>query len=170
MTSPSNVFLSLGSNIDPQANLVQAVKLLRIKVTVTALSPVFRTTPQGYADQADFLNMAVLIQTDLSPITLKHNVLDWIERKLKRQRDPNNKNAPRTIDLDISLWDKAVFEYGVRLWRVPDPDIMRFAHVAVPLAALAPNYLHPTEKRTLAQIAAGFPNAIFQRVPLRFDV
>ncbi|MBL8160698.1 MAG: 2-amino-4-hydroxy-6-hydroxymethyldihydropteridine diphosphokinase [Anaerolineae bacterium] len=169
MTSRSNVYLSLGSNIDPQNNLLQAVELLRTKVTVAAISPVFRTTPQGYADQADFLNMAVLIQTDLSPITLKHDVLDWVEHKLKRQRDPNNKNAPRTIDLDISLWDNAVFEYGVRLWRVPDPDILRFAHVAIPLAAIAPNYIHPTEKRTLAQIAAGFRDAKFERVPLRFE-
>lgn len=167
MTSGSNVYLALGSNIDPQQHLIQAVSLLRSKVTVAALSPVFRTAPQGYADQADFLNMAALIQTDLAPITLKHDVLDWVERELKRKRDPHNKNAPRTIDLDISLWDHAVFEYGV--WRVPDPDILRFAHVAIPLAALAPDYVHPTDGRTLSQIAGDFRDASFQQVALRFE-
>ncbi len=79
-----------------------------------------------------------------------------IEGKLGRVRDPNNKNAPRTIDLDISLWNDEVFDYGEKPWHIPDPDIVRFAHVVVPLAELAPDYVHPVEKVTLAQIAARF--------------
>jgi 2-amino-4-hydroxy-6-hydroxymethyldihydropteridine diphosphokinase len=164
--SPAIVYLSLGSNIEPEKNLAQAVRLLRTRCEVLAVSSVYRTAPQGYRQQADFLNMALRLRTDMQPVTLKSEVLDWIEQQLGRRRDPANKNAPRTIDLDISLWDEAIFEYGAKPWRVPDPDILRFAHVAVPLAELAPDYVHPTEKATLAAIAARFGEAGFQQYAL----
>ena len=155
----ATVYLSLGSNIQPEQNLDKAIRLLRTRCEVVALSSLYRTPPQGFIEQANFLNMAVRITTDLEPITLKKEVLDWIESELGRQRDPLNKNAPRTIDLDISLWDEAVLEYGDKPWRVPDPDILRFAHVTVPLAELAPDYVHPLEKITLAHIAGRLSQA-----------
>ncbi len=155
----SIVYISLGSNIDPRRNLHQAVSLLGTKIEVLAVSSIYQTPPQGFTQQADFSNMAVKIKTSLLPITLKQDVLDWIERELGRKRDPLNKNAPRTIDLDISLWDDAVLEYGEKPWRIPDPDILRFAHVAIPLAEIAPDYMHPTEHQTLAAIAGRFENS-----------
>jgi 2-amino-4-hydroxy-6-hydroxymethyldihydropteridine diphosphokinase len=165
MTSPdAPVFVSLGSNIAPEKNLAQAVRLLRSICTIIAVSSVYRTAPQGFSDQPDFLNMAAQISTSLSPERLKSNVLDWIEHELGRKRDPLNKNAPRTIDLDISLWGDAVIEYGAKPWRVPDPDIVRFAHVAIPLAELAPDFVHPTEKVTLAEIAGRFNRSGIKRV------
>jgi 2-amino-4-hydroxy-6-hydroxymethyldihydropteridine diphosphokinase len=167
MTSPETiVYLSLGSNIEPEKNLARAVQLLRSKCRVSGVSSVYRTTPQGFTDQPDFLNMAVRVHTPLSPDTLKTEALDWIERELGRQRDPLNKNAPRTIDLDISLWGDAVLEYGAKPWHVPDPDIVRFAHVAIPLAELAPDYVHPTEGVTLAEIAVRFDKQGIERVEL----
>jgi 2-amino-4-hydroxy-6-hydroxymethyldihydropteridine diphosphokinase len=159
------VFVSLGSNIEPEANLAQAVRLLRERCHVLAASSVYRTPPQGYVYQPDFLNMAVKLTTSLAPADFKTDVLDVIEHLLGRQRDPHNKNAPRTIDLDISLWGDAVFEYGDKPWRVPDPDIVRFAHVALPLAELAPTFIHPLEGKTLAQIAARFSTEGIQRIP-----
>jgi dihydroneopterin aldolase/2-amino-4-hydroxy-6-hydroxymethyldihydropteridine diphosphokinase len=165
MTSPDTlVFISLGSNIDPEKNLAQAVRRLRSRCHVIAVSSVYRTAPQGFSEQPDFLNMAVKVSTSLSPETLKHDVLDWIERELGRKRDPLNKNAPRTIDLDISLWGDAVLEYGTKPWRVPDPDILRFAHVAIPLAELTPDFVHPTEGVTLAEIAGRFDRSGIERL------
>jgi 2-amino-4-hydroxy-6-hydroxymethyldihydropteridine diphosphokinase len=159
-------YVSLGSNIEPEANLRKAIELLRTKVTVKQVSSAYRTAPQGYTEQADFLNMAVCIETTFAALTLKEQVLDWIERELGRVRDPHNKNAPRPIDLDISLWDDAAFEYGAKPWHVPDPDIVRFAHVAIPLAEIAPDYVHPVEQATLAEIAARFEGDRFERIPL----
>jgi dihydroneopterin aldolase/2-amino-4-hydroxy-6-hydroxymethyldihydropteridine diphosphokinase len=167
-TNPANTaFVSLGSNIEPKQNLRKAVELLRTRTDVLAISSAYRTPPQGYTEQPDFLNMAVRLMTPLSPITLKKDVLDWIERELGRVRDPNNKNAPRTIDLDISLWNLGILDYGEKPWRIPDPDIVRFAHVAVPLAELAPDYIHPVEGITLAQIAARFTDSRIE--PVRLD-
>lgn len=160
------VFVSLGSNIAPEQNILAAVRLLRRYTTVLAVSPVYRSLPQGFAQQDPFLNMAVKIHTLRAPSALKSSVIDRIEAELKRVRDPHNKNAPRTIDLDISLWNEAIIEYGAPSRMLPDPDILRFAHVAIPLADIMPEYKHPTENVTLGEIAARFDTSDIQRVDL----
>lgn len=164
------IYVSLGSNIDPEKNLPRAIYLLRQYTTLLAISPVYRTAPQGYTDQPPFLNMAVKIHTHRTPIEFKTQVIDRIEQELQRVRDPQNKNAPRTIDLDISLWGDQALEYGDKPWIVPDKDIIKFAHVAVPLADLAPDDLHPTEKKTLRAIAQSFADQPMQQVSLNFDI
>jgi dihydroneopterin aldolase/2-amino-4-hydroxy-6-hydroxymethyldihydropteridine diphosphokinase len=164
----STVFISLGSNIEPEANLKRAIALIGQRCTILAVSHAYRTPPQGLVNQADFLNLAVKITTDLDTVTLKHTVLDWIERELKRVRDPNNKNAPRTIDLDISLWNDEVFDYGEKPWHVPDKDILRFAHVALPLAEIAPDYVHPTEHVALKMIAGRFADTDFDKIKISY--
>ena len=156
----SNVaFISLGSNIQPEKHLVAALTLLRRLTTVLHLSSVYRTAPQGYREQAHFLNMAVKVHTLRSPEQFKTEVIDRIEAELGRVRNPNNKNAPRTIDLDIALWNDAVMEYGDKTGRIPDPDITRFAHVARPLADIAPDYQHPVSAVSLGDIAASLDSA-----------
>lgn len=168
MTSPepSIVYIALGSNIDPLTNLRWAVELLQQKTTMLTVSSVYKTAPQGFTDQPDFLNMVAKVSTNVTPELLKSEILGWIEGKLGRVRDPNNKNAPRTIDLDIALWNEETFAYGTKPWHVPDPDILRYAHLAIPLAEIAQDYRHPLEKVTLAEIAARFQDANFERFPL----
>lgn len=151
------VFLSLGSNIEPEASLRACLALLRERCSVLAVSPVYETAPVGYSEQANFLNAAALVETPLSPDAFRAEVIVPIERALRRVRDPHNKNAPRTIDLDIALWDQANFDFGAKPWHVPDRDLTRFIHVARPLADLAPDYVHPEDGRTLAEIAASLP-------------
>ena len=114
MTSnkPATVYISMGSNIESGKNLSKAVSLLADSCRLEKFSAAYITPPQGFSEQADFWNVAVKVTTELTPITLKHEILDAIERRLNRVRDPNNKNAPRTIDLDISLWNDDVFDYG----------------------------------------------------------
>lgn len=162
------VFLSLGSNISPEENLAAAIKLLRSHTSLLDISPAYRTAPQGDMNQAAFINMVVKIHTQRQPLAFKTQVIDSIESRLRRVRDPKNRNAPRTIDIDISLWNNAVFEFGARPWIVPDPDIIRFAHVAIPLADIAADYRHPTQGKTLSEIAAGFSAADVQRIETGF--
>ncbi|MDE2750910.1 MAG: 2-amino-4-hydroxy-6-hydroxymethyldihydropteridine diphosphokinase [Chloroflexota bacterium] len=165
----NSVFLSLGSNIKPETNIVAAIKRLRRHTTVLALSSVYQTPPQGFIEQAPFLNMAVKLHTARTPIEFKTEVIDRIETQLKRVRNPQNKNAPRTIDLDISLWNEAVFEYGEKPWKVPAGDILRYAHVAIPLAELAPDYAHPQAGMPLREIAASFKSEDLRRLALEID-
>ncbi|MCE2490296.1 MAG: 2-amino-4-hydroxy-6-hydroxymethyldihydropteridine diphosphokinase [Anaerolineae bacterium] len=148
------VWLSLGSNIQPWANLRAALRLLREACAVERCSPVYRTAPRGDSDQPDFLNMALRARTQRSPTDFHQRVIQMIEKQLDRVRDPHNRHAARTIDIDIALWDEAIFEFGEPPRPVPDPNILRFAHVALPLAALDPGYRHPITGEALGVIAA----------------
>ncbi len=165
------VFITLGSNIDPDKNLKLAVMLLADEagIDVTGVSRVYRTPPinaRGEIDptQDDYLNAALLIETALPIMTLKKEVLRRIEARLERIRT-QDKYAPRTIDLDIVLYGDEVLgliieepEGGKELI-FPDPDITRLAHVALPVADLAPDFVHPVTGRTLEEIARRFDDA-----------
>lgn len=160
-------FISLGSNIDPETNLRAAVRLLSEHAAILAVSSAYRTPPQGDTHQADFLNLAVKLKTTLTPAEFKTQIITAIEQQLGRVRDPHNKNAPRTIDLDISLWNDETLDYGTKPWHIPEPDILRFAHVAVPLAEIAPDYIHPEAQQTLSKIAAGTNPQTIERLTVR---
>lgn len=145
----------LGSNIEKERNLPLAMLLLRELCDVTAVSPVYETVPVGLREQPNFLNTAVLIETDLTAAQLKQGPIHAIETQLKRTRsaDPN---APRTIDVDIVLFNDEVFAYDGgdgRMRHIPDPDLLKFPHVAVPVAALLPTMPHPETGEPLLQIA-----------------
>jgi 2-amino-4-hydroxy-6-hydroxymethyldihydropteridine diphosphokinase len=159
LDKPVLVFLTLGSNIAPERNLARAVRMLgqNHHLALRAVSRVYETAPidasGGIAhDQANFLNAAVLVETDYySPFSLKYNVLRFIETCLGRVRR-TNKFAARPIDLDIALYDNHVI--ATPLLTIPDPGILNRAHVALPLADLAPEFVHPRTGQTLAAIAA----------------
>ncbi len=160
------VYVSLGSNINPKQNITEALALLRRYTTVLSVSPAYLSPPQGFPDQEDFLNLAVKIHTWRSPSQFKSAIIDRIEAELHRVRDPQNKNAPRAIDLDISLWNDEVLQYGSKPWQIPDGGIARFAHVAIPLADLAPDYVHPTHGQSLREVAAALGSRQLRRMNL----
>jgi 2-amino-4-hydroxy-6-hydroxymethyldihydropteridine diphosphokinase len=152
----NHIFLLLGSNIDKEVNLPAAVVMLHRLCHVEDLSSVYETIPMGLKDQPNFFNMAALIESDLDPCQVKRQIIQPIEIELQRKRE-TDKNAPRTIDLDIVLFNDEVFDYipgNGRTHHIPDPDILRFAHVAVPVAELAPEKRHPETGQPLSQIAA----------------
>jgi 2-amino-4-hydroxy-6-hydroxymethyldihydropteridine diphosphokinase len=146
----NRAFLSLGSNIDPEHNLPEAVRRLASRCRLLAVSPAYETQPVGRTDQPNFVNAAALVETELAATELKAHVLQIIEGELGRVRT-EDKNAPRTIDLDISLFNEQVLEVGHR--HIPDPEILQFPHLARPLADLNPDYRHPETGQTLQEIA-----------------
>lgn len=160
-------YLALGSNIDPQANLTRCVSLLAERCRVLAVSRVYETAPVGFSGQPDFLNAAVLVETALEAADLKAGVLRDIENRLGRVRT-ENKNAPRTIDIDIALFNHDVLTVGAR--RIPDPDIVTYGHVTLPLADIAPDYRHPETGQTLAKIALAFAGDPALRVRTDLDL
>lgn len=143
--------LTLGSNVEPANNLPAGLALLQPH-GLMAISRVYETVAVGTRDGRPFLNAAVLVETAGSPERFKLAVCRRIEAQLGRVRSPDDKFAPRTIDLDIALWDDITREVLGSM--VPDPDILRHMHVACPLADIAPDLVHPTAGRTLAEIAA----------------
>lgn len=151
----NRVLVLLGSNIDSEANLRRAARRLAGLVTVVAFSPVYESEPVGHKAQPSYLNAAALIETELEPERLRTDVLRSIEVELGRLRGPD-KYAPRTIDLDVILFGDCVYTLEGR--RVPEPGLLRWAHIAVPAADLAPEWVHPETGDTLRAIAAGLPS------------
>lgn len=157
----ADVYLSLGSSLNPATNLRQALHSLRTDYEIVAVSGVYRTVGDGGYAGLDFLNAALHLRTDLAPVKLKQ-ALRGLEAQMGRVRDGSFSAHP--IDLDIVLWGEESFEYGAKPWRVPDPSILREVYVAVPLAQIAPNLPYPGDGRTLAQIAAALAGAEIERI------
>jgi 2-amino-4-hydroxy-6-hydroxymethyldihydropteridine diphosphokinase len=147
----NRAIISLGSNVNKEENLPASIRLLAKWCRVVAVSPVYETLPVGLPDQPNFFNAAVIVETEMQPAALKKAVLSYIEERLNRIRT-GNRNAPRTIDLDLALFNDEVREYDGH--EVPDPDVLHFAHVAVPIADMAPKMRHPQTGETMAKIAA----------------
>lgn len=142
---------SLGSNIQPERNLPEAARRLAQFGSHVRASQVWQSKPVGYAQQPDFLNAALAMDTFLSADEWCNTLIPRIEQELGRVRDPSNKNAPRTIDIDLVIFGNFVGQVGHRI--IPDPDILTRWFVALPLMEVAPEVRHPTDGRTLREIA-----------------
>jgi len=144
------VLIGLGSNIDAESNLPRAAKMLAESLEVIAASPVFESAPVEAPGTPEFLNAVIRVETALGPRSLKFGVLRAVERRLGRVRIAD-RNAPRTIDLDLVLHgDRVASDCDLIL---PDPDLDRFAHLYVPAAAVAPEACHPRTGETMREIA-----------------
>lgn len=150
MTPTVHVYLGLGTNLgDRLVNLAQAVRSLSGFSSLQAVSPVYETPPWGFTDQPPFLNLAVQIVTNLKPTALLRR-LKKIEVQLGRK--PSFRYGPRLIDIDILF-------YGSQVWQsadlvIPHPHLHQRAFVLVPLADLAPWFLHPLLHQTVAELLA----------------
>jgi len=142
-------FISLGSNINPEAHLPTAARALGILGQVLGFSKVYRNPAVGGQAQPDFLNAAALVDTGLDALEVRRTLRD-IEASLGRERT-DDRYAPRVIDLDLCLYGATVL--NTPDFRLPDPDILTRACLAVPLAELYPGFLHPVTGDTLACIA-----------------
>ena len=118
-------FVGVGSNVEPERNIVAALERLRDKTHVTGSSTFYRTEPIGRPDQPWFINGVWRIDTTLSPTQIRGELLRPIEEALGRRRC-DDKLAPRTIDLDLLLYDDLVID------GLPHADLARpFACVPV---------------------------------------
>lgn len=154
------VYLSLGSNIDPVSNLRRSISLLSRNphLKICSISSVVETKAVG-STGPNFLNACISAETDLDAATLQSQVLRPIEDKLGRVRTAD-KNAARTMDLEIEVFDSQVF----------DPSAWRFAHVVVPLAEVAPGLRYPGSSRTAAEIAHLSKNDVWFSVRHHVDL
>jgi 2-amino-4-hydroxy-6-hydroxymethyldihydropteridine diphosphokinase len=144
----TSVYLLLGTNTNCN-NLRLAAERLRPICSVITASSVYRTAAQGEAGGADYFNQVIQLTTGFATTDFKA-ALRQIEAEIGRVRGTQEV----AIDLDILLWGDGVFSYGEKPWRVPAPDILRYAHAAVPLAEIVPDLRHPETGETMAAIAA----------------
>lgn len=137
----NRVVILLGSNIQPVENLRSANEMLSARVSIIRSSRVWETSAVG-SDGPNFLNQAIKVETHRNADEIKNEIIKGIETELARVRT-EDKNAPRTIDLDIILFNETVL----------DSTLWEKAFVAVPVAELEPDLKNPDNQLTLAQIA-----------------
>lgn len=146
--------IALGSNMgDRRAYLRRALAEIEARAgKICAQSSVLETAAYGYTEQDDFLNMAIVIDTDLSPEALLDTLLT-IETELGRVRTIHW--GPRTIDLDIIYLEDRIVETS-RL-HVPHPDLHNRRFVLEPIAEICPQFLDPLRNRTIAELLSELP-------------
>jgi 2-amino-4-hydroxy-6-hydroxymethyldihydropteridine diphosphokinase len=127
--------LLLGSNIQPERNLPQAIELLDESLTILTTSSVWESAAVG-SDGPNVLNVAAMALTNLDPMELKEQVLHPIEAQLGRVRTPD-KNSPRTIDIDLIIYDHQQM----------DENLWRYAHRAVPVGEILPDFSSETGEK-----------------------
>lgn len=142
-------YLSLGSNIAPEANLRSAIDALRTRFGVALLSPVYRTAAVGF-DGVDFLNAAAVIDSDLDAVAL-NEWLHALEDAHGRDRS-GPRFGDRPLDIDIVFYDDLVLQ-GPGNLQLPR-DELRHAFVLKPLLDIAPDFIDPRTGLTLAALWA----------------
>lgn len=148
--------LLLGSNIQPESHLPRAARELARKFRVLQASQVWETPAVGSAGPR-FLNAGLLVETEIGPEAIKHEVLRPLEASLGRLRT-SDKYAPRSIDIDLIAWGDEVCE----------PHIWELAYAAVPAAELCPDLRLERTGESLVQAAARLKR--LQQITPRPDV
>lgn len=146
---PHRAAIALGSNLgDSYTILEAALKRLarRPGITLQAQSPVYQTVAVG-PPQPDYLNAAALVATRLAPKALLDTLLA-IEAEFGRVR--RERWGPRCLDLDLLLFDQVILDQpGLQ---IPHPRMTERAFVLVPLKQIAPDWLHPVAKQSIATL------------------
>ncbi len=143
----ARAWLSLGSNVAPQANLRAAISALHARFGNVVVSALYRTAAVGF-DGPEFLNAAAGIDCDLDPVALD----DWLhalEDAYGRDRS-GPRFGDRSLDIDIVFYDDLVVD-GPGNLQIPRPEL-RHAFVLKPLVDIAPDLVDPRNGQTLAQL------------------
>lgn len=159
----AKIFISLGSNIEPERHLKAALTDLHDQFGELELSSVFESEAVGF-EGSNFLNMVVAAQTELS-IEDVVSCFKQIEQAHGRVKGAK-KFAPRTLDLDLLLYDDAVSQLPVEL---PRAEILYNAFVLWPLAEIAPSLNHPVVKQSYQTLWESYDKSQQSLWPIEFS-
>lgn len=150
----AQVYVAAGSNVDPVTNLALASRELRRLFPDVRFSSWYRNRAVGF-EGADFINLVAGFTSAL-PVHGVVGQLQAIETLCGRPRGAP-RWAPRTMDLDVLLYGQLVCDEP-RL-KLPRPDLLKRAYMLGPMAELAPEIVHPTAGRTMAELWQAFDQA-----------
>ena len=163
MSDPAKAYIALGANMgEPALHIMTALSELDQLPSTNLIrhSAIYRSQAEGYLDQPDFLNAVAEIRTDLTPRALLDALLAI---ELRHGRERAFRNAPRTLDLDILLYDDLILDQtGLHL---PHPRMHLRAFVLVPLHELAPHAAIPgkgTAQTWLDRLSGPLPSRVAQ--------
>lgn len=162
-SGPVEVYVSAGSNVDPEENLRLACRELRRRFGRVETSSVYRNPAVGFQGD-DFLNLVLRFRTADSPEVVVEQ-LERLHGLAGRVRGPDS-FAPRPLDLDLLLYGMAV----IPDLRVPRDDIRKYAFVLGPLAELAPDLRHPVTGEAMVELWSRFDRQTSPLTPVAVDL
>jgi 2-amino-4-hydroxy-6-hydroxymethyldihydropteridine diphosphokinase len=142
----------MGSNINPAKNIPEAIELISDKLEIIRISKYYISKPVA-ARGDDFINVGLLVNSDIKPRNLKYDVLRPIEKQLGRHRNGDTM-APRCIDLDIIFCDCEI--WAEEDLSIPDPDFLKYPHVALPIGELSDDFVHPILNEKIKKLSEKF--------------
>lgn len=149
-------YLLLGSNLgDREQFLNQAIERLGDLGRIQARSGRYETAAWGRSDQPGFLNQALQLSTELEPEALLESVLS-IERKLGRER--KERYGPRTLDIDILLFEDRIVQSETLT--IPHPELPNRRFALTPLMEIAPQLLHPQLNQSIQELFGICPDPL----------
>ncbi len=151
-------YLSIGSNLGDRLSLIQqAANLLKTDagVEILATSSFYETEPWGGVSKNWFVNAAIKIRTNLSPVELLR-VTQHIEATLGRCRDTELRWGERTLDIDILFYDDLVFHNEILA--IPHSLLHKRAYVLVPMLEIASDMIHPVLQKTVIEMHEALDN------------
>lgn len=157
------IYISVGSNVDKEKHTRAGLQGMYEAFGQLTLSSVFESESVGFEGN-NFYNLVVKTATML-PIENVCAALKKIEQDNKRQRG-EQKFAPRTLDLDLLLYDKMVTADPVVL---PRPEILYNAFVLKPLAEIAPEEVHPVTNKSYASLWQAYDQSQQKLWAINFD-
>ena len=144
------VYLSLGANQKPEENLSLGIKIIKEDFKLRQTSALYKTLDvRGQNSSRYFINLVAKIEVNLPYPELRAK-LKSIEKDLGREAG-NKKDVP--LDIDILTYDNDVFFYEGK--QIPDPNLIKYSYIAVPLAEIAPDFRHPASGKSIKEILEG---------------
>lgn len=162
----ARAYLSIGSNQGGRVeNCIIAVAKLAQKEKVSKVSDIYETEPWGKTDQPEFMNVAVEVETQLTP----HELLETCKRiESTMGRVSGERWGPRIIDLDVLLYEERVIEDEDLI--LPHPRMHERRFVLQPLTDIAPQVRHPLLDKTAAELLEDLGTGGGKVKPLDRDV
>ena len=150
------IFLGIGSNLGDRLKIIDEAKI-RIEESIGKIvlcSSVYRTEPWGFESKNEFLNLALCVKTELTPSGVLGRIL-MIESQLGRSRN-EMKYSSRSIDIDILLFSNGIVNEDAL--KIPHPHMAERRFVLVPLAEIAPGFIHPVLKKSIKSLLISCPD------------
>lgn len=159
LTKLNKAYLLAGSNMEPRFELIkQAISMVEDEAgRVMQLSSVYESEAWGFRADKKFLNQLILVETPLLPHELLARILT-IEEKLGRKRNMTERYQSRLIDIDILYFNNAIID--LPLLTIPHPRLHERRFAIVPLAEIAPQYVHPLLKKTNSELLASVEDSL----------